>query len=150
MRNAVAALLLFSWIVPAGAGADTFRYETDEGTIAYTDDFKRVPARYREAATKIPTRSLWTYPRVTPVPRSATTTAAWPAPKHEAAAPSRAQPAQSRSLSFEVSPGLSVQFDPQEGGPIRVEREYHWVKGAFRPHTVVRQGDRILAIRIEG
>jgi hypothetical protein len=150
MRNGLAVLLLFSLIVPAVGGADTFRYETEEGILSFTDDLKRVPARYRASAEKIPTRSLWTYPRLTPVARGATTHARWTAEvQPEAAMTEQAAPSK-QTLSVQVAPGLWVQLDPEQEAPLRVEREYRWFQGAFRPHTVVRQGDRVLAVRLEG
>jgi hypothetical protein len=52
-------------------------------------------------------------------------------------------------MAMEVAPGLWVQLDPEQDAPISVEREYRWAKGILRPHTVVRQGDRILAVRVQ-
>jgi hypothetical protein len=50
MRSGLAVVALVLWLAPAVSGADVFRYETEEGTIAFTDDVKRVPARYRDQA----------------------------------------------------------------------------------------------------
>ena len=109
MRIALAVLLLACWIVP-NAGADTYRYETDEGTLAFTDELKRVPAKYRDGAEKLVDRSLWTYPRLTPVPRGATTQAmpSVVAEETQAVSPERS-PAK---VAVEVSKGLWVQLDP--------------------------------------
>ena len=147
MRIALAVLLLACWIVP-NAGADTYRYETDEGTLAFTDELKRVPAKYRDGAEKLVDRSLWTYPRLTPVPRGATTQAmpSIVAEETQAVSPERS-PA---TVAVEVSKGLWVQLDPESDAPVHVEREFRWVDGGFRAHTIVRQGDRVLAVRSEG
>jgi hypothetical protein len=151
MRKALAVLLLVSWMAPT-AEADTFRYETEEGTLVFTDDLKRVPARYQDEVEKLADRSLWDYSRVTPVPRGATTEA--PSALYEQVQTS-ADAQQSRkessrpSMAMEVAPGLWVQLDPDQKEPIRVDREYRWVDGILRPHTIVRQGDQVLAVRVE-
>jgi hypothetical protein len=151
MRKTLAVLLLASWIVPA-AGADTYRYETEEGTLSFTDDLKRIPTLYRDGAQKIPERSLWTYARVTPVPRGATTHAP-PSAAFEEVLAEPTQPASSEDspakVAIEVRRGLWVQIDPHSEAPVHVEREYGWMDGAFRGRTVVRQGDRVLAVRPE-
>jgi hypothetical protein len=151
MREALAVLLLACWIIPA-AGAETYRYETEEGTLAFTDDLKRVPARYRGSAEKVVERSLWTYARFTPVPRGATNRASPGAIFEEVlTAPSEAVASESSpaKIAIEVKRGLWVQLDPSSDAPVHVEREYGWVDGEFRGRTVVRQGDKVLAIRPE-
>jgi len=47
-----------------------FTWETDDGTISFTDDAKRIPARYKLSATKKDMSPLKTYPRYTPAGRS--------------------------------------------------------------------------------
>ena len=42
---------------------------------SFTDDFERIPARYRASATREELRDLESYPRLTIVPEGATTTA---------------------------------------------------------------------------
>lgn len=46
-----------------------FTWETDDGTISFTDDAKRIPARYKASATKKDLSPLKTYPRYTPAGR---------------------------------------------------------------------------------
>ena len=51
--------------VPAHAGT-MYRWETDNGTLAFADDVKRIPDRYREKAEAIASQSLDGYHRFTP------------------------------------------------------------------------------------
>jgi hypothetical protein len=151
MRKALAVLLLVSWIAPV-AQADTYRYETEEGTLVFTDELKRVPARYQDRVEKLADRSLWDYPRLTPVPRGASTEAVsdlLPENPPTAATEARHGESSQPAMAMEVAPGLWVHLDRDQDVPIRVDREYRWVDGILRPHTVVRQGDRTLAVRIE-
>lgn len=61
-----AAFALAGVALPAAAGS-FYRYETENGGIAYTDDAKRIPARYRDAAEQIASRSLDDFERFTPM-----------------------------------------------------------------------------------
>jgi hypothetical protein len=58
-----AAVLLAS--APAGAGT-LYRWQTENGTLAFADDPKRIPERYRESAEQIQTEGLDGYGRYTP------------------------------------------------------------------------------------
>lgn len=65
---AVAGLAL----APAGAQARTlYRWTTDDGGIAFADDAKRIPERYRERAEQITTEGLSGYARFTPTDAAA-------------------------------------------------------------------------------
>ena len=146
MRSGLAIAAVALWLVPAAAGADVFRYETEEGTISFTDDLKRVPARYRDHAERLPDRSLWDHPRVTIV--EARRDEPTPAPASvEPTAP--VAPKADPALALEVSPGLWMELESDLDAPVVVKREWRWIDGVFRPHTVVRQGDRILAVRVQ-
>src|SRR5215469_13743865 len=46
--------------------AELYRWTTDDGTVAFTDDVKHIPERYRKVAKKISTGSLRDYTRYTP------------------------------------------------------------------------------------
>jgi len=50
---------------PAGAGT-LYRWQTENGTLAFADDPKRIPERYREGAEQIQTEGLDGYGRYTP------------------------------------------------------------------------------------
>jgi hypothetical protein len=144
-------LLVLSCAVSAAAGASSYRYETDDGTVSMTDDLKRVPARYRDRVEVVPDRSLWDHPRLTIVPRGATSQAVWAA--KEAAELAGAVPAVEDRLParptvrVEIERGVWVELEADPEPAIEIDREYRWVDGRLRPHAVVRQGDRILAVR---
>jgi hypothetical protein len=146
------SLLLGFSTLPAAAGAEMYRYETDEGTVAFTDDLKRVPSRYRASAETLPTRSFWDYSRLTIVPRGATTEAgsSLAGPQDLAAAPEEGPTSmiQPPEVHVELSEGVSTTFQVDPEAPIEVHREYRWLNGRYTPHTIVRQGDRILAVRV--
>jgi len=55
------------WLAPAPAGAGTlYRWKTKDGTLAFADDVKRIPERYRAHAEEIQTEGLDGYGRLTP------------------------------------------------------------------------------------
>ncbi len=144
-------LLTVAALVPTSAAAETYRYETTEGTVHFTDDLKRVPSRYRDAVEALPERSLWSYPRLTPMPRAATVESSPSRLESVSADPTPATTdVPATRLTLEVIRGISIEVDSRIDEPIRVQREYRWVDGALRPPTVVRQGDRVLAVRIDG
>lgn len=54
--------------VAATAEAGSFyRYETEDGGIAWTDDAKRIPARYRDQAAVVENKGLDDFERFTPM-----------------------------------------------------------------------------------
>ncbi len=59
------ALLCFGLSSPSFAGT-VFTWETDEGTISFTDERKRIPAKYRLSARTKEMGKLDGYPRYTP------------------------------------------------------------------------------------
>ncbi len=145
--------------------AELYRWTTDDGTIAYTDDARRIPERYRKVAKKISTGSLQTYARYTPdrsstknsevalterVDRLRATNAAV---EDHPTAPYAAQTApQNESPIVRVGPqgepALEVPSPRQGSGPLIVEQRRYRMEGGFvtRTDTVVRQGDEIIAI----
>ncbi len=58
-------VILFCTFLAGPAQADTFRYETEEGVLSFTDDLKRIPTIYRDRAVKIEFPPLKDYPRLT-------------------------------------------------------------------------------------
>lgn len=64
-RGATAALLCLGVAGSANAGT-VYSWTTDDGTISYTDDRKRIPARYRGQAKSRSTDQLSRYGRFTP------------------------------------------------------------------------------------
>jgi Domain of unknown function (DUF4124) len=67
-------LLLLSLTAPALtlalAGAalagPAYRWTTADGSVAFSDDLKKIPTQYRASAERVGTRSLQGYPRYTP------------------------------------------------------------------------------------
>ena len=59
-------LLVAGLAGPALAG-NVYSWVTDDGTYAFTDDSKRIPAKHREDATRRPMGKLTRYERYTPV-----------------------------------------------------------------------------------
>jgi len=141
-----------------------FTWETEDGTISFTDDAKRIPARYKPLATKKELSSLKTYPRYTPTGRSRAVTVT-----EQAQGPSGdgqmagAQGGQAlapgfdgRAISFGGSRyGSGVRYQiPEneitvaEAGPTVIEtmRVRPENSLATRTITVVRQDGRVIAV----
>jgi hypothetical protein len=70
LRSVAAGIACLTLAGSAFAGT-LYHWTTEEGTYAYTDDKKRIPARYRDQATKRTMKSLRDYERYTPIPRAA-------------------------------------------------------------------------------
>jgi len=61
----MAAGALLAAVAPAAAGT-IYRWKAADGSIAYADDLKRVPERYREHVETLTTEGLGDYKRYTP------------------------------------------------------------------------------------
>jgi hypothetical protein len=137
---------------PALAGS-FYSWTTEDGVRAYTDDAKRVPARYRARAELRETGSLEGFERYTPIQGSAV--AADGAPAARAARPveslpsvSAPPPAGGQGILLDTG-DVSISLVGVEGGePVVVEQIRTRVADseATRTVQVVRQGDRVLAI----
>ena len=57
-------VVLFCTFLAGPAQADTYRYETEEGVLSFSDELKRIPAIYRDRAVKIEFLPLKDYPRL--------------------------------------------------------------------------------------
>lgn len=160
----VIAAALALGAVPQIAAADYWRYETDSGSTAFTDDAKNIPAKYRASAVKIAEESLFTYKRlsivdpVKPTPRRVAETEAvpvfpWPVPAPAATAaavaPSDRHPDERVSVDVE---GIRIDVDPDADEPLYVDkRQYTDADGNYIEHggymsatTIVRRGDKPL------
>jgi hypothetical protein len=153
----VAAALALG-LVPRLAAADYWRYETDSGSTAFTDDAKNIPAKYRASAVKIAEQPLAGYRKLTVVQKDPAVTRKSVAPELAAAAPVRseapvgvASPDVQR-LGINVS-GVQVDIDADADEPIHIDKR-QWVDGqgdyfdhggTMAPTTVIRKGDRPLA-----
>ena len=147
--------------------ADLYRWKTDDGTVAYTDDTKRIPERYRKVAKKISTGTLRDYSRYTPdrsstknsevalaerVDRLRATNAALddhptaPYPQLTQTGPQNDSPLV--RVGPQGEPALEVSSSRESSGPLIIEQRRYRMDGGFvtRTDTVVRQGDQIIAI----
>jgi hypothetical protein len=158
----VIAAALAVALFPRIAAAEYWRYETDSGSTAFTDDAKNIPAKYRSSAVKIAEESLFTYKRlslVDPVkpatPRSVASEAAvpvfpWPANTAAPAPPARENHPSDR-VSIDVE-GVRIDVDPNSEEPIYIDKQqYTDVDGDYIDHngfmpptTIVRRGDKPL------
>ena len=67
-RNWIAAAILaLAAAVPQLAAADYWRYETETGAVAFTDDPKGIPAKYQASARAVQEESLFDYGRLSVV-----------------------------------------------------------------------------------
>jgi hypothetical protein len=159
----IAAALAFG-LLPRVAAAEYWRYETDSGSTAFTDDAKNIPAKYRASAVKIAEESLSTYKRLTvvepikpPTPRGVAADAAavpvfpWPAGSvAQAPAPARDNHPTDR-IAIDVE-GVRIDVDPESEEPIYIDKQqYTDVDGNYIDHngympptTIVRRGDKPL------
>ena len=164
--SAVAVVVLLS----AGlAEAKTvWRWQTEEGVYAFTDDPKRIPARYRSQARASTLRPLATYSQYTPAQRSgqkswtknmqqaarnlaelnARVDGRGPGVVYGVADPGTdavIRSSTSGQTFVEAQTGLATA---DSGEPLVIEEKRFYVPGlnVTRRDTIVRQGDRILAI----
>jgi hypothetical protein len=158
MRITLTAVVVAALLAPAAASADLYRYETEQGTIAFTDDPERIPARYRASATREAPRDLASYPRLTIVPRGATVAPppAAEAEPQEASAPqpeqavTAAAPAPRATYEIGLGGGSALELPVDPTKPV-VVRRYQWryvddgALGTWKPFTVIEQDGEVLA-----
>ena len=155
MRIILTAALAAALLAPAAAFADLYRYETEQGTIAFTDDVERVPARYRASATRQEVRGLESYPRLTVVPRGATYAPADPFAEREAVEAERSEPGREAvaarpSVEIGLGAGDAIELPLGSDGPITVRRN-QWRRtvvdglGYTKPFTVIEQDGETIA-----
>lgn len=174
---------------PAVAGT-LYHWRTEDGSYAYTDDLRRVPARYRDQVERRTSRPLSGYEHYTPQEETAgsdyaralrervehlrafnagesealgeaggvsTAAAAASAAKRQAPSaaagrvPATASPVASERVEVRLSnEGEPVVRVPAQGvsEPVVIEKIVMLPEGsnATRTNTVVRQGDRVIAI----
>lgn len=155
------AAALVSSLLGAPIAADIIAYRTEDGVFAYTDDRAKVPARYTAEAVTVRDPKLESYPRLTIEDTASArevsarlerrlgylrqANAATVAEREVAASASAQQGAVVSGSA--ASPTLEVSADPAKG-PIVVEplRTQQDGRPATRTSTVVKQGDKVLAI----
>ena len=159
---AFAALMFGAVAMPAGAGT-LYQWRTEEGSFAFADSLKKVPARYQDGMTRRSMTSLSGYERFTPVDRTASL-------RYERAITARLEALQSRRTLLAMAhqrPSMktanpillrtgdmsspAIQVTPESGnGPIVMEKVQTRPQDgiATRHSWVVKQGDKVLAITI--
>jgi hypothetical protein len=147
------------------AAESYYSYRTDEGAYAFTDDAKAIPEAYRAAARRHELRPLRGYERLTPSDSRAASDYAKrldarlselrgmnQQAKAEQAAQSPRATAPTIALQTGGSDGPLLQITPVAGdasdAPVIVEtlRAHPADRIVTRNNTVVRQGDKTLAI----
>ncbi len=168
-RNWIAMVILaLAAAAPQPAAADYWRYETETGGVAFTDDPKGIPAKYQASARAVAEASLFDYDRLSvvepvarPIPApthdrvtrgdSAVPVFAWPVT--EATEPARSAHSGSR-VRVNVG-GMQIDVDgaEDEDEPLYVDRsqyvdldgDYIEHNGIMSPTTIIRRGDKPIA-----
>lgn len=144
-----AVTLVTGGLLSASAAGPIYHWITDDGTYAFTDQKKKIPARYQDGAEVRPRRSLRGYARYTPVatPKRAVARSAV-----ASAAPAQApltdmQTAISIRTGGPYSHSLDITPVPDQG-PVVIEKKRYKASGTAvtRTYTIVRQGDRVLTV----
>ena len=161
LRTAAALALCALFAGPAAAG-EIFAWRTDDGSYAYADDEKNIPARYRERAVRQETGRLHDYARFTSKDAAATE-------RYERDLAERLAHLRLRNASREALPHVSAgppktdtmslrlggEYAPTIGfgtgnasEPVVVEKIRMRPKGqmATRHNTIVRRGDEVLVV----
>jgi len=145
--------------VSAEVLADTvYTWQTDDGTVSFTDDQKHVPARYRDRVQAKSLQGLEGYYRYTPVEsRAAADTAAAAGETPAVSAPAEVVVVPGAGVSVMTSgtrygtSGVIVPVGEAPPGdePIVIEsrRVQRDDSMATSHETVVRQGDRVISMR---
>ncbi len=165
-RNWIVVAALAALLAPRVASADYWRYETETGAVAFTDDPKAIPTKYQASAKPVKEASLFEYDRLSvvhPVPAGAPTPAgvatretavpvfAWPAP--QAPAPTQVDDGSSRVRIAVGGMLFDVESDGEDVEPLYVDRgqymdldgNYIEHGGIMSPTTIIRRGDTPLA-----
>ncbi len=135
-------------VAPALASADWYRWESENGTVSYTDDQKRVPARHRDGAERIAVRDLESYGRFTRVQRHAGPTPWQLTPEATEAEPTSAE---APKIRVQIGAGSLEVPDDDSQGPVHIRRHV-WMStgdGYTKQHTIIERDGRELAV-IEG
>jgi len=159
-----AALAVVAFGLPASAES-LYRWTAEDGSVAYTDDAKRIPERYRASAKSVATGGLEGYGRYSPAKMAGQTeyreqlqarierlrelnAALDRAVYYEEVAVQAGQAGPDATVRVGRDLQLRVPSHLAEEGPVVVEDVRVRPKGSvFTTHdTVVRQGDRILMV----
>ncbi len=152
--------MLAALCLPAVAGAELWRYQTESGSVSFTDDFKRIPSRYAADAVQIEERSLADYERTTisePGASIESTKTILDLDDLEARlAAALGTPASGSTpgqgggpapVSISVADGIRLDIAADSDEPISVDKgQYMSRNGVLSPHTVVSRGGKPLII----
>ena len=133
--------------LPLPAGAEYYRYETDNGSLAFTDDPEQIPARYRDAAIAVPAQSLHDWNRTTrvePAPPRAPKASSQLLRQVGSEAARAGERVTLDGIDDDIDVGVDVTARSDE--PIIVEKRVLRPddRGSTVEYTIVRQGDRVL------
>ncbi len=166
-RSLVLVALALALAAPAAAGT-VFGWTTDEGIAAYTNDAKRIPARYKDSVRRIRVSDgLKSYSRFTP--RDMAANASYEKRVYERVerlralnahldatlAATRSTPRNPHghtgsgvtTLQLDDRSRIRVQAPVQGNEPIVVDEMRMRADNMLTRHvTVVRQGDRVIAV----
>ena len=158
LRAVALATLSVLVSVPAGA-ATVYHWETEDGTFAYTDDPKRIPARYEKAAERRTLGRLTNYKRYTPSGKLVSDSYAKRLGERLTYLRGASAPAEPVAALVGSAPrGVHVRIDLEDleidvpgvpgAEPVVVEEVRTRPAGQITTRTVqvVRQGDQILAV----
>ena len=152
MKRIWAVIAVVALIAPGLASADYYRYETENGSTAFTDDEKRIPTRYRGDVMQVKEERFEDYSRLSIVsgdvrgPADSTST-----PATEAATEVPAGTASDLGDRIQISTNPSTTTLEVPAGtqtPAYVERytEWRWIDGLYVPHAVVKHDGRVVSI----
>ena len=152
-RRILRGLLAPVLLLPALAHAELWRYETESGSVAFTDDAERIPARYAEKAVKLEDRSLQDYERTTISEpgasiESAVTTIDLEALDEELApATGSSEAGAKQRVNVYVDGRIQLDVEADSDEPIYVDKgQYVLRKGILSPHTIVSRGGKTLIV----
>ena len=126
--------------LPFVAGADYYRYETDNGSIAFTDDPERIPERYQDSAEPVVEKSIHDWSRTSRVEPQAGK------PERQVLRDATPEPKTRKSQVLTIDAGdLAVDVHTESHEPIKIEKGILRSDGrGTAEYTIVRQGDKIL------
>ncbi len=152
-RRILRGLLAPVLLLPALAHAELWRYETESGSVAFTDDAERIPARYAEKAVKLEDRSLQDYERTTisepgaSIESAVTTIDLEALDEEQAAATGSSEASSKQRVNVYVDGRIQLDVEADSDEPIYVDkRQYVLRNGILSPHTIVSRGGKTLIV----
>ena len=157
----VAGIVLLAALTTPAAAGTLFKWTAEDGSVAFTDDPKRIPERYRSQAENIETGGLDSYERFTPGDSARQSEQhrrlrerldrlrEQNRPEQSVAARAGAgAPLSETVIQVNDSTAVRVPLTASDDGPVVVEEVRVRREGSlFTIHdTVVRQGDKVLMV----